>query len=474
MPGKIGRFEVMRTLGSGASCKVKLGLNTETGRKVAIKVMNDDMDAKMKELVMTEVEAMGKLAGHDNVVQQIEYGTDTYEKKSGKKKTVSYIVLELANGGELFDFVAISGRFPEPLARYYFKQFMAGLDHCHQAGIAHRDLKPENLLLNHQFILKIADFGFAAPTEGRDGSGNLKTKLGTLNYMAPEIHLKQPYQGQSVDLFAAAIILFIMVAQHPPFTTAQPQDPFYRCLAANRADIFWKTHCKNKQGGESYFSEDFKDLVQSMLQLDPSHRPSMSEIMAHKWMQGEMPSQQEVLAEFEQRNAAVKKNIQDEKNAKEQEKKKRLDTRKKQAAVRSVQVGSEEMKMSEDALQKPKKNLEDYEQLYQSNTEFFSSYNPDMIEEALTEYLREKEKVEAKVAEGKYKIKFTLASKAQGAQEVQNTDICVRILKVNDEKVCVEFQKMSGNQTTFHEHFNEIVNKNDKGLYHFNDTTLEA
>mmetsp|Transcript_123 Transcript_123/g.238 ORF Transcript_123/g.238 Transcript_123/m.238 type:complete len:133 (-) Transcript_123:758-1156(-) len=132
---------------------------------------------------------------------------------------------------------------------------MEGLDYCHSHGITHRDLKPENLLLDHQFILKIADFGFAAPVEGRDGSGYLVSKLGTLNYMAPEIHLKQPYQGRSVDLFAAAIILFIMVAQHPPFTTAQPQDPFYRCLAANRADIFWKTHTKNKEGGEAFFSD---------------------------------------------------------------------------------------------------------------------------------------------------------------------------------------------------------------------------
>jgi len=74
--------------------------------------------------------------------------------------------------------------------------------------------------LDHNYTLKIADFGFAAPVEGRDGSGNLTTKLGTLNYMAPEIHLKQPYNGKSIDLFASAIILFIMVAQHPPFTTA--------------------------------------------------------------------------------------------------------------------------------------------------------------------------------------------------------------------------------------------------------------
>ena len=192
MPGKIGRFTVMRTLGTGASCKVKLGLDNESGRKVAIKIMNDNMDSKMKELVMNEVKAMQNLK-QLNVISQIEYGSGVYEKNSGKKKDVSYIVLELAIGGELFDFVAISGRFEEPLARYYFKQFMDGLSYTHENGITHRDLKPENLLLDHQFNLKIADFGFAAPVEGRDGSGYLTSKLGTLNYMAPEIHLKQPY-----------------------------------------------------------------------------------------------------------------------------------------------------------------------------------------------------------------------------------------------------------------------------------------
>ena len=184
-------------------------------------------------------------------------------------------MLELATGGELFDFVALSGRFEEPLARYYFKQFMDGLDHCHIQGITHRDLKPENLLLDSSFTLKLADFGFAAPIEGRDQSGYLTTKLGTLNYMAPEIHLRNPYQGASIDVFAAAIILFIMVAQHPPFNQATPKDPFYKCLAAGRADIFWKTHCKSKPSKDQFFSEELKELIQAMLQLDASHRPSI-------------------------------------------------------------------------------------------------------------------------------------------------------------------------------------------------------
>lgn len=170
-------------------------MDTSTGRKVALKILKQDIDEQTKELVMTEVQAMAVL-NHENIIKQIEFGVGTYEKSSGKKTEVQFIVLELAIGGELFDFVAISGRFEEPLARYFFSQFMQGLSYCHEQGITHRDLKPENLLLDKNFTLKIADFGFAAPIEGRDGSGHLTTKLGTLNYMAPEIHLNQPYQGE--------------------------------------------------------------------------------------------------------------------------------------------------------------------------------------------------------------------------------------------------------------------------------------
>ena len=85
-----------------------------------------------------------------------------------------------------------------------------GLEYVHTRGVTHRDLKPENVLFDQHFNLKIADFGFAAPIAGRDGSGLCKTKLGTESYMAPEIHMRKPYNGASVDLFACGIILFIM------------------------------------------------------------------------------------------------------------------------------------------------------------------------------------------------------------------------------------------------------------------------
>ena len=96
----------------------------------------------------------------------------------------------------------------------------------HQKNIAHRDLKPENLLFDDKYNLRIADFGFAKKLDG----GLTKTVLGTESYMAPEIHLKQPYSGTSIDLFASAIILFIMYVGTPPFSKAHSSDPYYKLL----------------------------------------------------------------------------------------------------------------------------------------------------------------------------------------------------------------------------------------------------
>ena len=156
--------------------------------------MNSNLDAKTIELVRTEVEAMSKF-DHENVLKYIHSGTGEYLKNDGRKKVVNYLVLEIAEGGEIFDFVAETGAFSEREARYFFKKILEGLDHCHLMGIAHRDLKPENLLLDNQYNIKIADFGFAGPVNGRSGNGYSTTKLGTLNYMAPEIILNQPYNA---------------------------------------------------------------------------------------------------------------------------------------------------------------------------------------------------------------------------------------------------------------------------------------
>jgi serine/threonine protein kinase len=122
---------------------------------------------------------MSKL-NHPNIVNIYEFTKDAIvEKENGSKVSVICIALELAEGGELYDYVAHGGAFNERTSRFYFKQLLDGLNYVHQKGIAHRDLKPENLLFDKEFNLKIADFAFAGPLAGRDGSGYLTTKLGS-------------------------------------------------------------------------------------------------------------------------------------------------------------------------------------------------------------------------------------------------------------------------------------------------------
>lgn len=190
-----------------------------------------------------------------------------WEKSENRKVTVAYMVLEFVEGGELFDFVSL-GAFSEKICRFYFKQMLQVIHHAHKNGVAHRDLKPENIMLDKEFNVKIADFGFAAPTQGRDGSGFLNTRLGTVAYMSPELISAEPYQGHIADIFALGIILFIMYSGHPPFNSASPADTHYKLLVTNRADLFWKSHEKSHAaaGKVPFFSEDFKDLITNMLQ----------------------------------------------------------------------------------------------------------------------------------------------------------------------------------------------------------------
>lgn len=132
--------------------------------------------------------------------------------------------------------------------------------------------------------------------------------------MAPEIHQRQPYQGHVVDLFAAAIILFIMYSGHPPFQRASPQDQHFKLLAMNRADLFWKAHSRNKAAG--FYTEEFKDLITNMLQLIPTHRLSLADVVGHPWMQGQIATEADVQSEFANRFSKIKANAEAEQEQK--------------------------------------------------------------------------------------------------------------------------------------------------------------
>jgi len=100
--------------------------------------------------------------------------------------------------------------------------------------------------------------------------------------MAPEILALEPYQGTTSDLFALGVILFIMKAGYQPFKVASLEDSNYKLLGMNRSDLFWANHSQYSPPG--FFSAEFKDLVTSLLQLNPHNRLSILEIAGHPWV----------------------------------------------------------------------------------------------------------------------------------------------------------------------------------------------
>merc|ERR1719411_1125530 len=114
-----------------------------------------------------------------------------------------------------------------PLARWFFKQMLAGLEYCHNKGVAHRDLKPENCLLGDGFLIKLVDFGFATVFKGESGmEQKMLTALGTPGYAAPKI-LKRKKYTKNVDIFSLGVILFITIPGFPPFQEAKPDNDWW-------------------------------------------------------------------------------------------------------------------------------------------------------------------------------------------------------------------------------------------------------
>lgn len=125
---------------------------------------------------------------HIHIINVRGVGRGMYDKQDGTTPfEVIYILMEFAANGELFDMISNTGKFTEKTARYFFHQLLNVLEHMQNTvGICHRDLKPENVLIDEEFNLKVADFGFATTLKGKNGSGKLDSYKGTLGYMPPE------------------------------------------------------------------------------------------------------------------------------------------------------------------------------------------------------------------------------------------------------------------------------------------------
>jgi len=314
---KLGPYIVKETLGEGGFSKVKLGVHEKTGEKVALKILKSKakMSSAIQKQVEREVTAMKKLT-HANILAMKEVDWDaTYKKKSGKEVKIILVVLELATGGELFEFLSYSGFFEESVARTYFHQLIAGVEFCHSQGVAHRDLKPENLLLNSEFTLKIADFGFSNIVSA--ASKVMYTECGTPGYMAPEMSKNKGYDGPAADIWSCGVILFIMLAGFPPFQKPNNSDWWFNKLATGKHALFWQAHSRS-----AYFSEQTKDFINKILNPDPTKRITIADIKKHPWWKGATVTGAALFAELQRRKSTVDtiKEREKENKRKEQQK----------------------------------------------------------------------------------------------------------------------------------------------------------
>lgn len=293
----IGQYTLHKKLGSGASAEVWEA--SYKNEKYAVKyvkmVDTGDKNKNVLELFEREYKALGDLK-HPNVIGLHEFEEKgVLRRNNGEEVPVIYLAIELAPGGELFDYVALTGHFSDSLARYYFKTLLDALEYIHAKGYAHRDIKLENLLLTKDYQLKVADFGLSSLLDKADQC----KYVGTVDYMAPEINARVSFCAIKSDLFALGVLLFTMVAGHKPFRKASIQDKWYRMICLDN-EKFWITAELKKPIG--IFSEEFKDLVNKLLSYKPEMRPSMKEIRLHPWCRGPEMAAENVKKEMNDRH----------------------------------------------------------------------------------------------------------------------------------------------------------------------------
>lgn len=281
---KLGNWILLEEIGSGNTSKVFMGMNSVTKEQVAVKVF---FDSQLALTAMENEVAIHQALCHENIINLIEsFQSVELISSKGDVNVVSALVMELAGAGSFFELVQNRRYFSEKIVRSYFSQLLDALEHIHKNQIAHRDIKLENILLDHEYSIKIADFGYSCKMNSREP---FDTVVGTAEYFAPEIHEGFPHYGDHADLFAAGVILFVAMAGHMPFEMASSTDDLYNLLLTRNYKSFWSFHERLVQESDEKvsLSKDFKDLVTKMLDENPRNRLKIDEIRSHPWMKGE-------------------------------------------------------------------------------------------------------------------------------------------------------------------------------------------
>lgn len=253
-------FKMGKKLGEGRFSIVKLGTHSLTNQPVAIKILDKTKIANVqdKERINREIKIMKKI-NHFNITKLYTIIETKY---------IIYLVEEYVQGKELNDYLYTKGKLSETEACKFFHQIISGLSYLHYIGIAHRDFKPENILLtNDNKVLKIIDFGLGNTYK----KGQLlKTACGSPCYIPPEMIKEEGYNPDKSDIWSAGIILYLMLCGHLPFYEEDNQLMYDKIIRGDY-DI------------PKFLSNDAKDIIKKILEVDPKKRLNFEEIKNHPW-----------------------------------------------------------------------------------------------------------------------------------------------------------------------------------------------
>lgn len=302
-PAALGRFAIGEVMGKGMQATVRRGKDLQTGQDVALRIQNRRALTPAKLSNLEREINMMKIVNHPNIIalKHVEMDIE-WHRLNGTTKRVALMVLELADNGELFDYLMYSGHFSDEITRAYMKQLLGALSACHSNLIYHRDIKPENILLDANFQLKLADFGLSTVQEREDAL--LQTDCGTKSYMAPEVLAAQPYRGEHADVWSSAVVMFTMMCGNPPFQLANKQDWWFNAVSLNRHDRFWAAHLRSAPHMESNILA--RDLLNHIFVKDPELRYNIEGINSDPWMTtGVQLSPEQLKMQMQQKKLAV-------------------------------------------------------------------------------------------------------------------------------------------------------------------------
>ncbi len=222
---RVGKYDVVRTLGEGATSTVYLCRDTFANRDVAVKVvaqsaLQDLGSGKlMQRLFTTEASLAGKL-DHPHIVQIFDAAADDDH---------AYIVMEFVEGGTLQRFTRPDNLLGIGDVIEVVYKCARALDYASQQGVIHRDIKPANIMLKENNDVKITDFGSAAIAKAE---ATMIDGIGTPAYMSPEQHMNKPLNHQT-DIYALGIVMFQLLTGRAPFKADNIAGLAYQVLNSN-------------------------------------------------------------------------------------------------------------------------------------------------------------------------------------------------------------------------------------------------